>query len=74
MRGRSRSGHTDPGPPATGAVGLQVAESLDLIDLIRLAAQPTANLIRIDVVEDGTARFADAGTATICRHLRARAT
>jgi isoquinoline 1-oxidoreductase beta subunit len=39
------------------ATGLQVAESLDLIDLIRLAAQPTANLIRIDVEEDGTVGF-----------------
>lgn len=48
--------------PAAGAqtvpaVGLQVAESVDLIDLIRLAAQPTANLIRIDVGEDGSVGF-----------------
>jgi len=62
-----------PGPHATGAVGLQVAESFDLIDLIRLVAQPTAELTRIDVGEDGTVSFADAATATIGRHLRARA-
>ena len=45
------------GAQSVPAVGLQVAESLDLIDLIRLAAQPTANLIRIDVGEDGTVSF-----------------
>lgn len=45
------------GAQSVPAAGLQVAESMDLIDLIRLAAQPTANLIRIDVGEDGTVSF-----------------
>jgi len=45
------------GAQSVPAAGLQVAESMDLIDLIRLAAQPTANLIRIDVGEDGTVGF-----------------
>jgi isoquinoline 1-oxidoreductase subunit beta len=48
---------TAAGAQTVPAVGLQVAESVDLIDLIRLAAQPTANLIRIDVGEDGTVSF-----------------
>ena len=45
------------GAQSVPAAGLHVAESMDLIDLIRLAAQPTANLIRIDVGEDGTVGF-----------------
>lgn len=39
------------------SVGPQIAEQYDLIDFLRDAAQPTANLITITVDEDGTVGF-----------------
>ena len=39
------------------AIGPQIAESYDLIDFLRDAARPTANLITVTVEDDGTVSF-----------------
>lgn len=39
------------------SIGPQIAESYDLIDFLRDAARPTANLITVTVEEDGTVSF-----------------
>lgn len=49
-------------PPAADAravpsIGPQLAESYDLLDFLRDAARPTANLITVEVGEDGTISF-----------------
>ncbi|MCO8128118.1 molybdopterin-dependent oxidoreductase [Acidimicrobiia bacterium EGI L10123] len=38
-------------------IGAQIAESYDLIDFLRDAARPTANLITVTVEDDGTVSF-----------------
>ena len=47
------SAHADPLP----SVGPQIAESYDLVDFLRDAARPTANLITVRVEDDGTVAF-----------------
>lgn len=39
------------------SIGTQIAESYDLIDFLRDAARPTANLLTVQVNEDGTVTF-----------------
>lgn len=42
---------------ALPSIGPQIAQSYDLIDFLRDAARPTANLITVQVEEDGTVSF-----------------
>src|SRR5579862_3369921 len=48
------AGASEPALPA----GVQIAEHFDLLDFLRDAARPTANLIKIVVNPDGTVAFA----------------